>query len=234
MRQLKFISLILLVVFSSSCNKESEDPTVEGDTVFVGRRSGTNVVYGVAFYANSLSSLKSVTVVSSANPSGTLTLSANGNDTYSFKREPTELEYSATKPGAATYTFNAVFDDGLTFEDKDIQTSDVLDPVTFEKCLYNTTNSYAEFKWTALTNANSYIIQFIDETGTVVFNSSELPNTVTAGTLSSAAGGWKSGFPKTGDTYTVRIYALEYENASGANYQMQATSVSDATIIWGV
>lgn len=234
MRQLKFISLILLVVFSSSCNKEPEDPTVEGDTVFVSRRSGTNVVYGVAFYANSLSSLKSVTVVSSANPSGTLSLSANGDDTYSFKREPTEPEYSATKPQAATYTYNAVFDDGLTSEYKDIQTSDVLDPVTFEKCLYNTTNSYAEFKWTALTNANTYVIQLINETGTIVFNSSELLSTVTSGTLSSTAGGWNSGYPKNGEIYTVRIYALEYEDASGANYQMQATSISDSTITWGV
>ena len=234
MKQLKFISLILFVVFSSSCNKEPEDPTVEGDTVFVSRRSGTNVVYGVAFYANSLSSLKSVTVVSSANPSGTLTLSANGNDTYSYKREPTEPEYSATKPAAATYTYNAVFDDGGTSEYVDIQTSDVVDPVTIEKCLYNTTNSYAELKWTALTKASSYVIQCINEAGAVVFNSSELPNTFTSGTLSSAAGGWTSGYPKNGDAYTIRIYALEYEDAAGANYQMQATSISDATIVWGL
>lgn len=234
MRQLKFIFLVLLVGLSAACNKESNEPEFEGDTVYVSRRSGTNVVYGVAFYGYSLSSLKSVTVVSSADPTGTLALSVNGDDTYSFKREPTELEYSATKPVAATYTFNAVFEDGLTFEYKDIQTSDVLDPVTFEKCEYNTSNLYAEFKWTALTNANSYVIQFIDETGSVVFNSSELPNTITSGTLSSAAGGWKSGYPKDGDHYTVRIYAFEYENASGANYQMQATSVSDTTIAWGV
>jgi hypothetical protein len=233
MKQLKIISLIVLIAFSSSCKKEPDVPTVEGDTVVVSRRSGTNVVYGVAFYANSLSSLKTVTVVSSANPSGILSLSANGNDTYYFLREPSESEYSATKPTAATYTFNAVFDGGETSEYKDILTSDALAPVTFEKCLYNTTNSYAELSWTALANANSYVIQFIDGTGTIVFNSSELPNTIISGTLSSSAGGWKSGFPKAGDIYTVRIYALEYEDAAGGNYQMQSTSISDATMVWG-
>lgn len=102
MRQLKFISLVLLVVFSSSCNKEPDDPTVEGDAVLVSRRSGTNVAYGVAFYAYSLSSLKTVTVVSSANPSGTLSLTANGDNTYSFLKEPSESEFSATAPAAAT------------------------------------------------------------------------------------------------------------------------------------
>jgi len=234
MRQLKFIFLVLLVAFSAACNKESNDPEFEGDTVYVSRRSGTNVVYGVAFYANSIRSLKSVNVVSSANPSATVSLSVNGNDSYSFLKEPIESEYSTTKPVASTYTFNAVFDNGGTSESKDVQTSDVLAPVTFEKCLYNTTNANAELGWTALTNASSYVIQIISETGMVVFNSSELANTITSGTLSASAGGWTSGYPKTGDHYTVRIYAFEYENASTTTYQMQASSISDTPIVWGI
>lgn len=234
MRQLKFIFLVLLVAFSAACNKESNDPELEGDTVFVSRRSGTNVVYGTAFYANSLRSLKSVTVVSSTNPSVPISLSVNGNDIYSFLKEPTEAEYSTTKPVAATYTFNAVFDNGGTFEYKDVQTSNVLAPVTFEKCLYNTSNANAELSWTAQINASSYVIQFINETGVVVFNSSELSNTITSGTLSASAGGWASGYPKNGDIYTVRIYAFEYENASTANYQLQASSISDTPIVWGI
>ena len=234
MRQLKIISFILFVVFSSSCNKEPEDPTVEGDAVVISKRSGTNVVYGVAFYANSSSSLKTVSVVSSANPSGTISLSAVGDNTYSFRKEPSESEFSATKPTAATYTFNAVFNGGGTSESQDVLTTDALAPVAFEKCLYNTTNLYAELKWTALTNANSYVVQLLNASGTVIFNTGEVSNTTTGGTLSSSAVGWSSGYPQNGDVYTVRIYALEYEDATGASYQMQATSISDSTITWGV
>ncbi len=236
MKQLKIITLILLVAFASSCNKDSGDSTVVGDAVIVSKRSETNtVVYGVALYAYAFSTLKTVTAVSSVDPTETISLKANGAYTYNFLKEPSDSEYSATKPAAATYTFSSVFDSGTTYECQDVLTSDALVPVTFEKCLYNTTKSYAEFSWTALTNADSYAIQILDKTGTIVFNSSELSSSVITGTLSASTSGWSSGFPVNGETYTVRIYAFKYEDSTKANsYQVQSTSVSDATIVWGV
>lgn len=233
MKHLKIISLILLVVFSSGCNKESDDPTVEGDAVVVSRRSGTEVVYGVALYAQAVVALKTVTAVSSADPSKTISLSAIGGETYHFLKEPSDSEYTTTKPEATTYIFNAVFDDGTTSEFRDILTADVIDPVTFEKCQYNSANSYAEISWTALASANSYVIYVINNLGTTVFRSGEVSNAFTSGTLSSSSSGWTSGYPKNGDTYTIRIYAFKYEDAVNGNYQLQANSISDASIVWG-
>jgi len=234
MKQLKIFTLILLVAFSLSCNKESDDSTVIGDAIIVSKRSGTNVVYGVALYAYAYSSLKTVTAVSSLEPSNAVSLAANGSYTYNFLKEPSDMEYSETAPAATIYTFSGVFDSGGTFECQDILTSDALAPVSFEKCAYNTTSSYAEFSWTALPDADSYAIYVVDESGTIAFRSSELSNTVLAGTLSSSASGWTSGYPKSGSTYTVKIYAFKYEDSANVNsYQLQATSISDATIVWG-
>lgn len=233
MKQLKIFTLILLLAFSSSCNKESDDSVV-GDAIIVSKRSGTNVVYGVALYTYAYSSIKTVTAVSSLDPSNAVSLAANGSYTYNFLKEPSDSEYSETIPAATIYTFSGVFDGGATFECQDILTSDALAPVTFEKCQYNTTSSYAELSWTALPNADSYAIYVVDESGTVVFRSSELSNTVLAGTLSSSASGWTSGYPKSGGTYTVKIYAFKYEDSTNtSSYQLQATSISDATIVWG-
>ena len=233
MKQLKIISLIVLIAFSLSCNKENNNSEIEGDAVVLSKRSGTNVVYGIAFYASAVTPLKTVTVASSTSPSESISLSAFGSETYSFYKEPSDSEYSTTKPAANTYVFNAVFEDGTTSESRDILTADVLDPVTFEKCQYNSSNSYAELSWTALTKANSYVIYVVNNLGTTVFTSGEVPSNVTSGTLSSSASGWASGYPKNGDTYTIRIYAFEYEDATNANYQLQANSISDATIVWG-
>jgi hypothetical protein len=234
MRPLKIFTLILLVAFSSSCNKDSDDSTVVGDAIIVSKRSGTNIVYGVALYAYAFSPLKSVTAASLLEPSNTVSLAANGSDTYDFFKEPTAAEYSETVPIASIYTFNGEFESGSTFECQDILGSDALAPVTFEKCTYNTTNSYAELSWTALTNADSYVIYFVNESGTVVFGSGELSNTVTSGALSSSASGWSSGYPINGDTYTVRVFAYEYEDSSNINsYHLQAISISDATLVWG-
>ena len=233
MKQLKIISFILLVAISMSCSKESNNSTIEGDAVILSKRSGTNVVYGVALYAQSVGALKTVTAVSSSDPSKTISLTPISGGTYYFVKEPIDSEYSTTKPASSTYIFNAVFDDGTTDEFQDILTADVIDPVTFEKCQYNTTNSYAEISWTALANANSYVIYVINNSGTTVFKSGEVPYTITTGTLSSSASGWTSGYPNSGDTYTIRIYAFKYEDAASGNYQLQANSISDATIVWG-
>jgi hypothetical protein len=233
MEKLRIIFFILLVAFYTSCNKESNNSTIEGDAVILSKRSGTDVVYGVALYAQSAGVLKTVTAVNSADPSKTISLTPSGGGTYYFIKEPTDSEYSTTKPKATTYIFNAVFDDGTTNEFRDILTADVIDPVTFEKCQYNATNSYAEISWTALANANSYVISVINNLGTTVFKSSEVPYTITSGTLSSSASGWTSGYPNSGETYTIRIYAYKYEDAVTGNYQLQANSISDATLVWG-
>jgi hypothetical protein len=234
MRPLKIFTLILLVAFSSSCNKDSDDSSVVGDAIIVSKRSGTNVVYGVALYAYAFSPLKTVTAVSLLEPTNAVSLAADGSDTYNFLKLPTAAEYSETVPVASIYTFNGEFESGSTFECQDILGSDALAPVTFEKCTYNSTNSYAELSWTALTNAYSYVIYFVNESGTVVFGSGELSNTVTSGTLSSSASGWLSGYPINGDTYTVKVLAFEYEDSTNANlYHLQSTSVSESTLVWG-
>jgi hypothetical protein len=234
MKQLKIFTLILLVAFSSSCNKDSDSSSVVGDAIIVSKRSGTDVVYGVALYAYAFSSLKTVTAASSSNPSEAIALAANGSYTYNFYKEPSDSEYSATIPTATIYTFSGALESGATFECQDVLTSDALVPVTFEKCQYNTTSSYAELSWTALSNADSYAIYVVDESGTIVFRSSELSNTVISGTLSSSASGWTSGYPISGATYTVKIYAFKYEDSTNMNsYQLQATSISEATLVWG-
>lgn len=234
MKQLKIFTLILMVVFLSSCNKDSDDSSVVGDAIIVSKRSGTEVVYGVALYAYAFSSIKTATAVNSISPSEAIPLAANGSYSYNFYKEPSDSEYSVTVPGASIYTFSGVFDSGATFECQDILTSNALVPVTFEKCEYNTASSYAELSWTALANADSYIIYVVDESGTIVFRSSELSNTVVSGTLNSSASGWTSGYPINGATYTVKIYAFEYEDSSNINsYQLQSTSISESTLVWG-
>jgi hypothetical protein len=234
MKQLKIFALILLVAFSSSCNKDSDDSSVVGDAVIIGKRSGTDVVYGVALYAYAFSSMKTVTAVSSSDPSEAVSLAAYGSYTYSFFKEPSGSEYSATKPTSSIYTFSGVFDSGTAFECQDYLSSDVLAPVTFEKCQYNTSYLWTELSWTALADADSYAICILDESGTVVFSSSELSNTVTSGVISSTTSGWTSGYPISGATYTIKIYAFKYEDSSNQNsYHLQATSISDATIVWG-
>lgn len=233
MKNLKTLILILFIAFSSSCNKNDGDSTVVGDAIVVAKKSGANTVYAIAYYAYAYSPLKSVTVQSMLDPLNKVTLSSNGAYTTNFLREPEELDYSTTKPLADTFTFDAVFESGNIYKTEDVISSVILDPPTIEKCAYNTTNSYAEFSWSALTNADSYMISILDSEGTIVFRSSELSNTVTSGYLTASATGWISGQPVSGKTYTARIYAYKYEDSNNPNsYHIQSTSYSEASFVW--
>jgi hypothetical protein len=234
MKNLKTLILILSIAFLSSCNKNDGDSTVVGDAIVVAKKSGVNTVYAVAYYAYAYSPLKSVTVQSMLDPSIEVALSSNGTYTTNFLREPEEADFTTTKPSADTYTFSAVFESGNTYETQDVISSIILAPPTIEKCSYNTTKSYAELSWSALTNADSYMISILDSSGAIVFRSSELSNTVTSGYLASSASGWSSGYPVSGETYTARIYAYNYEDSNNPNsYHIQATSYSEASLVWG-
>lgn len=233
MKNLKTIILILLVAFSS-CSKDNQDSSVVGDAIVVAKKSGANTVYAMAYYAYAYSPLKSVVVKSMLDPSNQVALVPNGVYTTNFIKEPTNADFSTTKPSANTFTFSAVFESGTTYETEDAITTDILAPATIEKCTYNSTKAYAELSWTALTNADSYVISVIDDSGAIVFRSGELASTVTSGYLSASATGWVSGHPATGKTYTVRILAYKYEDSAKPNsYHIQSTSYAEASIVWG-
>jgi hypothetical protein len=235
MKNINILILTLLVGFLASCSDKSEDSSVVGDAIIIAKKSGTNTVYAIAYYAYAYSSLKSVTVQSSLDPSNKVELSANGLYTTNFLREPADEDFSTTKPASDTYTFDVVFESGKTYETQDIISSDVLAPINIEKCLYNVEKSYLELSWTPLTGADSYVFIILDDSGNTVFRSNEFASSATtSGYLTGTASGWSTGHPVTGENYKVRIFGYKYEDSNNPNsYHIQATSYSEASVIWG-
>lgn len=235
MKNFKTIILVLFVAFSSSCSKDSADSSVEADVIVVAKKSGSNTVYALAYYAYAYSPLRSVSAQSMLNPSNKVVLAANGLYTTNFIKEPTDADFTTTKPSADTFNFSAVFESGNTYKAEDVITSDILAPITIEKCTYNVDKSYLELSWTPLTNADSYVITIYDESKNTIFRSNEFASTATTnGYLTATASGWSTGYPVTGKSYKVRVFAYKYEDSANPNsYHIQATSYSDSSIIWG-
>ncbi len=233
MKNIKIFIFVLLIALSSSCNKESDDFSVIGDAVVIAKTSGSSTVYAMAYYAYASSPLKTVSVQSMLDPSNQVELASNGVYTTNFIKDPDDADFSTIKPSSDTFTFSAVFENGNTYQTTDVVSSDVLAPPTIEKCTYNTEKAYAEFSWTALTNADSYVITIYDTDGSVIFRSSEVSSTVTSGYLSASATGWSSGFPVSGETYKVRIFAFKYEDSTNpSSYHVQSTSYSETSLLW--
>lgn len=232
MKQIRFFAIVLAVVLAASCNKSENMATGTGDVLIVSKQSGANVVYGISMYAYTFSSFKSVTVTSSADASKTYTLKANKGYNTNFYYEMPESEYTTTKPAASIYSFTATFTNGIVQTFQDALTDKVLPLPTVGKCEYNTSARELEVEWALLPDANNYSVNILDGT-TLVFGSVLLSDKVNSYAVSAAGGGWAQGFtPVSGKTYTVRVFAYMFETP-GDLYNIQSTSITEKTVVWG-
>jgi hypothetical protein len=232
MKNLKFIFFIPLILLVFSCDKE-EGTSVVGDVFAISKKSGSTTVYALAYYAYSYSALKSVTVTNSLDSSTKISLSDSGY-TGIFYKEPSDSDFSTTKPSSAIYTFDTVMESGNSYTSYDQLTATILEPPTIEKCQYNSSYSYIEITWDALTNADRYAVIALDSSGTQVFQSSLLVSSTVSGYISQSTSTWSSGHPATGKIYTIRVIAYKYEDSNNpSTYNVQSTSYSEATVTWG-
>lgn len=232
MKQFKILPVLLSVFLLTSCIDNDNKPIGVGDVLMVSKQVGNSTVYGISIYAYSLSPFESVKAVSHADQAKTYTLKANQDYKTNFYYEMPDTEYTTTKPVATTYDFTAVFSDGSTQLFQDVLTDKVLPLPTIEKCAYNTNIHALEVAWTLIENASSYAINILDGQ-TLVFGTTELIPTNKTYSVRADGRGWANGFtPQSGKTYTVKVFAYLYEQA-GNSYNIQSTSVSEKTVVWG-
>lgn len=231
MKNLNFILLIMVAVFMASCLKNDEQATGNGDAIIVAKKSGPNTVYGISLYAYTFSSFQSVKAVNIADTSKIYTLKAIQGYNANFSYDTPDAEFTTTKPAASTFTFSAVFENGVSTKFQDALSDQVLPVPIFEKCQYNSTLGQIDVIWTLLPDADSYSIKILDGT-TLVFASPELISTRNTYSISASGGGWANGFtPQNGKTYTVKLFAYLYE-AEINHYSLQAASLAETTVAW--
>ena len=233
MKRLRIFGILMAVLLMASCNKSVDQATGAGDVIIVSKQSGSNIVYGLSMYAYTYSAFSSVKVTTVADPGKTYTLKANQGFKTNFYYETPESEFSTTKPVASTYTFSAIFDNGVIQEFQNTLTSDVLPIPTFDKCEYNDVNHQLEINWPLVDHASSYSINILDSTK-IVFSSAEIKDPAKgAYAVMTTGGGWAVGFlPASGKTYTVRLFAYMLE-PGGATNNIQSISIAESHAVWG-
>ncbi|HEY3372304.1 MAG TPA: hypothetical protein VGK10_15720 [Prolixibacteraceae bacterium] len=233
MKQLRILSIFLAVLLMVSCNKSEDQASGTGDVMIVAKQSGGSTKYGISIYAYTYSAFSAVKVVNASDAAKTYDLKANQGFKTSFFYETPESEYTTTKPAGATYNFSADFENGVHQEFQNTLTEAVLPIPVFERCAYNDVDHQVEIKWTLINGASSYAINILDGTK-VVFASVELKD-ITSGAYAkkTTGSGWAAGFvPKSGSTYTVRLFAYLYE-PGGGSFNIQSISIADQPVVWG-
>jgi hypothetical protein len=232
MKRFNIPAILTVLLFATSCLNNDDQPTGVGDVIVVSKQSGNTTVYGISIYAYTFSSFDKVDVVRKGNDVKTFSLKANQGVKSNFYYETPDVEYSTTKPAAATYEFTATFSDGSSQKFEDLLTDKVLPVPTVEKCAYNATNHRMETEWAKIENVNSYAVNILED-NKLVFASGEIPGTYKNYSVRTDGGGWAPDFtPENGKTYIVRIFAYQYESP-GNGYNVQATSYAERSIVWG-
>lgn len=232
MKQLNIFAILMTAILMTACNNNDDQATGVGDVIIVAKQSGSDTVYGLSFYAYSLSPFSSVSAVNTSDPGKKYTLKSIQNYKSSFYFETPESEFTITKPAADTCTFSAIFENGVKQSFQNILTDKVLPIPIIEKCEYNTTEHHLDVTWTLIDEASSYAINIFDGSR-LVFRSPELPKTFKFFNISATGGGWDVGFtPESGKTYKVRLFAYLYEPGGGV-YNIQATSIAESNVVWG-
>ena len=215
-----------------SCHKVEDQATGVGDAVIIAKKLGPQTFYGLALYAYTYSSFKSVQAVSSAEPGKTYDLKAYQSYKTNFTYETPDSSYSITPPVAATIHFTASFENGVTGTFQDELSDQVLAPAVIDTCKYNSTSHVLKLTWEKVTDAFSYSINIFDDTKQV-FGSVELSSAIQSFSISANGYGWLPGFtPEIGKTYIVRLNAFLFEPQNDA-YNVQAISVTDSLAVWG-
>ena len=232
MKHFRIFILFIAAALVGSCIKTNNQDSGVGDAVIVAKKIGSNTEYGIALYAYTLSSFKSVTAVSELHPEKIYTLKSNQGFTTNFFYQTPDNEFTTTVPEASTYTFTFTFANGVSNSFQNLLSNKGLAPPNIEKCEYVASLSSIEVTWTLLIDADSYAINIWDGP-TLVFASSELIKTKNYYSILGSGNGWANGFtPQNGKTYTVRLLAFLYE-PNGGSYNMQATSMTETPVVWG-
>jgi len=231
------LSLLLL----GSCSKD-EEATGIGDAIIISKQSEAKTVYGLALYAYTFSSFKTVDATCSTAPATIYTLKSNQGYTTNFSYETPETEYTSTRPKSATVNFSAVFENGVTQAFQDELTENILAPLTIGSCTFNTTDNQLEVSWTPNSSASSYSVSLLDGS-TVVFRGSELENSINSFKIGKTTSEWitqratdgtESKYtPTVGKTYTLRVSAFLYESSANNAYNLQSISFADKSFKWG-
>lgn len=233
MKRLTFLTIGLLsILLLGSCSKD-EEATGIGDAIIISKKTESETIYGLAFYAYTFSSFKTVEATCNNAPAKIYKLESNQGYSTNFYYEMPESEYTTTRPVATTVNFAAVFENGVVQSFQDELSGNILSPLTVNKCKFNTTENHLETTWALSSSASSYSVNILDGT-TVVFRGTELANTVGSLNISSSTSGWKTDYtPVTGKTYTIRFSAYLYESSANNAYNLQSISFTDKTVKWG-
>lgn len=227
-----FGALLIASITIIACNDNEAKKSVAGDAYMVSQLVGQDTLFGISIHAYSLYPMSSVIVTPENDNENSYSLQSYPGFKTDFYYDTPASQLSKQKPATGNYHFEARFETGEYHTDDDILGSEVLFPPKVETCSYDATKKQALIEWKTVTGADVYVVKLYKQ-DTLVFLSAAIPPEYKKVAFDANSSSWGKDFiPKAGTNFQARISAFKYE-AGGDNFNVQASTSSDATLIWG-
>jgi hypothetical protein len=230
-KQFSFLGFTALIL--SSCLSTETDTVGFGDAYVLVEIIDQDTLTGLGLHAFSYSEFSAVTVNLEGNEEKSYVLTPYLGYKQDFIwNTPTE-EFSAELPEAGNYVFNATFANGQrqTFINKLLD--QVVMPPDIKECQYNTSNSLIETEWEKVTNAGTYNVKLMNQSGDILFVSEILTNATTRYSFGKNTPGWLiSTFPANGQNLVVEVVSYLVEPGTGSS-KLQSLGRARRDVTWG-
>jgi len=223
----KLFVAVTMIAFVS-CESEEVLPKAYNDTFIIAKIAGDVNVYGLGFYTYANVPMSSV--VAESESGDTYQLKPFGGSTYEYYLETSSGEFTTSIPEIGEYTYTVVPTKGDVLVDSDILSGDVLNPVSFTKCEFNTTYNRIEVAWELSEDADYGVLVLQNADGNAVYYSSTIASSTSSAYITTS--NWSNGYtPVDGVTYTVELHLFLTEGSASSFLESKAITTQD--IVWG-
>jgi len=230
----KPFTLLLAAIGLFSCNDDDTTIAFEvtGDVFITKKMIAEEEQFAASYYAFGTHPITAAKV-SSPNAEE-FNLTAVNESPNTWIKVPEEDDFVNELPTLGTYTFT------VTHESVEHETTDdlIYNDLKFTEIISKEFSSQIlTLEWEAGPGAEGHIVRLVNETGDIVFGSAFIPEQGTKLEIgiNTGTGTWLSGYPKTGDTYSIELHAFSFESGVADSQKprhIQGIAVTDDSIIW--
>jgi len=230
----KYALLVVLATGMFACNKDDNTTsfTVIGDVFVTKRLINDQEMFAKSYFAYGNDAMETAEVTTIDGDTYELEPTSSYENIYA--KLPTASDYTTDIPEEENYQFNVV-NEGIPHQSTDLLLFDDLQfPVITEVSLENYVLSV---DWETGDDAEAYIVQLINQSGSIVFSSQILSTQYTHFEIESTniSGTWATGYPVVGDTYTLELSAVIFDPEAGDvdyEFHIQEIAISENDITW--
>lgn len=230
----KLLLFGLIPVLWTSCNNDVSEPfEAISDVFMVNQIMNNDTVHALTYYVYGNMEISSANVAKDNDQENRMDMVSLSNSNLLMGLEPDDNDFKTESDTATMFLFNVMSKRGVSVQNYDYFDPQGLGIPEITNMSFSDQNELM-VEWNDLEDAQSYQVKVNNADGENIYMSIGLNTTVNQLTLNDVYGSWIAQ-PESGETYTVQVQALIYEEGVDsyiASYNIEEISIAEQSITW--